>query len=285
MPEDALRVRVGRIVDSGWFQYTVVAVIVLNAISLGLETYEDEFAALAGRFETAERVFVSIFVVELVLKIYARGPAFFRDAWNWFDLIVVVIALVPTSEGFSVLRLLRTLRILRLVSVIPHMRQVVGALFRSVPGMGTVISLLLIIIYTAAVLGEKLFQEIAPEYFGDLGTTLYTLFMVMTTENWPDVADAVMEEQPMAWVFFVVYMVATAFIALNLVIGVIVTSMEQEVNSQRWAADQELELEQHNELMTQLGGLAEQVERLTEQVRELQAGTNRDRGAERETGD
>lgn len=274
-----LRARVTRVVDSQWFQYTVVAVILLNAVSLGLESYQDELSDLRGRLLAAEHVFVTFFVIELGLKFYARGAAFFRSPWNWFDLLVVSITLVPTSAEYSVLRLLRTLRILRLISVLPSMRQVVGALFRSLPGMGTVISLLLIIIYTAAIMAEKLFEDIAPQYFGDLGTTLYTLFMVLTTEDWPEVSDAVTAEEPRAWIFFVVYMVVTAFIALNLVIGIIVTAMEQEVNQQRWADDQELELEQHNEVISNLGALTAQVERLTEQVRELQgANGNEERG-------
>lgn len=264
-----MRQRVARLVDSSWFQRTVIAVILLNSAALGLETYEEQFADYAVYFMLAERLFVTLFVVELLLKMYARGVAFFRDPWNWFDVVVVGIALIPTAEGFSVLRLLRILRLLRLITVVPHMRQVVAALFRSVPGLGTVIGLLLIVVYTAAVLAEKLFSGIAPEYFGDLGTTIFTLFTVLTTENWPDVATAVMSEAPMAWIFFVLYIVVTAFIVLNLVIGVIVTSMEQEVSAQRWEEDQELELVQHKAVMGQLSALTEQVTRLSKQVQAL----------------
>ncbi|RNL82861.1 ion transporter [Halostreptopolyspora alba] len=281
MAQGVLRARVSRAVDSQWFQHTVVAVILLNAITLGLESYEREIPGIQDRLALAEHVFVTAFVVELVLRIYAGGTAFFRGPWNWFDLIVVSVTLVPASSESAVLRLLRTLRILRLVSVLPTMRHVVSALFRSLPGMGTVIGLLLVIIYTAAIMGQRLFDEIAPEYFGDVGTSLYTLFMVLTTEDWPDVADAVMAQEPMAWIFFVVYMVVSAFIALNLVIGVIVTAMEHEVNQQRWADDQELELEQHREVVNRLGALTAQVEQLSEQVRVLRGAAGE---SERESG-
>jgi voltage-gated sodium channel len=284
-----MRERVAWLVDARWFQHAVVAVILLNSVTLGLETYEERFADYAVHFMVAERLFVTLFVVELLLKIYARRAAFFRDPWSWFDLIVVGIALVPTAEGFSVLRLLRILRLLRLITVVPHMRQVVAALFRSVPGLGTVIGLLLIVLYTAAVLGEKLFSGIAPEYFGNLGITLFTLFTVLTTENWPDVAAAVMSEAPMAWIFFVLYIVVTAFIVLNLVIGVIVTSMEQEVSAERWEEDQELELVQHEAVMAQLDALTAQVTRLSEQVGALNgasgvsSGDGQDGAGEHET--
>ncbi|WP_285757759.1 ion transporter [Nocardiopsis ansamitocini] len=269
--------------DAQWFQNTVIAVIVLNGIALGLETYEEQFAAVDGYFLFAEYAFVGFFVVELLLKIYARGLAFFKDGWNWFDLLVVGVAVIPASEGFSVLRLLRILRLLRLISVIPHMRNVVNALFRSVPGLGTVIGLLFVIMYTAAIMGEKLFEDISPQYFGNLGTTLYTLFMLLTTENWPDISDTVIEESPYAWIFFVLFIVISAFIVLNLIIGVIVTSMETEVSAERWEEDQELELQQHQAVMKRLEELGKQVNQLSEQVREM-GGRPVDRDAEPEPG-
>ncbi|PSK98388.1 voltage-gated sodium channel [Murinocardiopsis flavida] len=269
MAGGGFRGRAVAVVDSGWFQNTVIAAIVLNGISLGLETYEDVFGPYTAYFGIADRVFVTLFVTELLVKVYARGWAFFRDPWNWFDLFVVGVAVVPATDGFSVLRLLRILRLLRLISVIPQMREIVSALFRSVPGLSTVIGLLFVIMYTSAVLGEKLFEDISPHYFGDLGTTLYTLFMLLTTENWPDISDSVIEEAPYAWVFFVVFIVVSAFIVLNLILGVIVTSMEQEVNAERWEEDQELELAQHESVMAQLGALTEEVARLSAQMRAM----------------
>ncbi|GAA1758522.1 hypothetical protein GCM10009834_15040 [Streptomonospora arabica] len=270
MAESALRGWARSIVGGRWFQAVIIGLILLNAVALGLETYVDgPLAGAAGLLAAAEVVFVAIFAAELVLKGFAYGRAFFRDPWNWFDMIVVGIALVPASSGFSVLRMLRILRILRLVSVVPQMRTIVTALFRSVPGLGTVSGLLLIIVYTAAVLGERLFHEIDPEHFGDLDTTLYTMFVLLTTEDWPEVAQPVLEREPVAWVFFVGYIVLTAFIMLNVVIGVIVTALEQEVNAERWEEDQELELEQHQSVMDRLEELTEQVARLSDEVRVL----------------
>ncbi|WP_233515048.1 ion transporter [Marinitenerispora sediminis] len=272
MGEGSLREQVRAVVEARWFQNTIVAVIVLNGVSLGLETYEDQFGRYGHYFTLADRAFVAVFVIELLLKVFVYRAAFFRDPWNWFDLFVVGVAVVPATDGFSVLRLLRILRLLRLISVIPQMREIVSALFRSVPGLGTVIGLLFVIMYTSAVLGESLFEDISPDYFGDLGTTLYTLFMLLTTENWPDISDSVIDEAPYAWVFFVGFIVVSAFIVLNLIIGVIVTSMEQEVSAERWEEDQELELRQHEAVMIRLNALTDEVARLTEQVRLLAAG-------------
>ncbi|WP_369975118.1 ion transporter [Thermobifida halotolerans] len=243
--------------------------IVVNGIILGLETYEARFELLDHNWMLVEGCFLAFFATELALKILARGAAFFRDAWNWFDLVVVGIALVPLTGSFAVLRLVRVLRLLRLVSVIPSLRHIVNALFRSVPGLGTVIALLFAVMYTAAVMGEQLFGEISPGYFGNLGVSLYTLFMLLTTENWPDISDSVIDQAPYAWIFFVSYIVISAFIVLNLIIGVIVTTMEEEVNAHRWEEDQELELAQHRTVMLRLDQLSEQVAILSAQLRTL----------------
>lgn len=271
MAGGALRRRVTALVDGRSFQYTVVAVIVLNGILLGAATYERELGPALAPVLMADRVCVAVFVVELTLRIYARPRAFFAGPWNWFDLVVVGAALVPASSGLAVLRLLRPLRLLRMINVVPQMRGVVSAMFRAVPGLSTVIGLLFVVMYTAAVLGELLFHEVAPRYFGDLGTTLYTLFMLLTTENWPDISDAVIPHAPQAWIFFVVYIVVTAFIVLNLIIGVIVTSMEHEFSAERWRADQELEEAQHMEVMARLAELTEEVTRLRARLERSEA--------------
>ncbi|GAA3979194.1 ion transporter [Thermobifida alba] len=264
-----LRRRATCLVDSRWFQNIVIVAILVNGVILGLETYETEFWWLDDNWILVEGCFLAFFVTELALKVFARGTAFFRDVWNWFDLVVVGVALIPLTGSFAVLRLVRVLRLLRLVSVVPSLRHIVNALFRSVPGLGTVIALLFVVMYTAAVMGEQLFGEISPDYFGDLGTTLYTLFMLLTTENWPDISDSVIKDAPYAWIFFVSYIVVSAFIVLNLIIGVIVTTMEEEVNAHRWAEDQELELEQHRQVMLRLEQLGEQVAVLSAQLRTL----------------
>ena len=248
--------------DAPAFQRTIITVITLNAVALGLETSPDLADAHSTTFLVIDRIVIAIFVVEILLRIAAHGTAFFRDPWNWFDLIIVGVALVPASEPLSILRIFRFLRVLRLISLVPGMRRVVSALFTAIPGLASILVLLLLSLYVAAVIGERLFHEVAPQHFGNLGTSLFTMFAVLTVDNWPDVARDVMDKEPLAWIFFVTFIVVTAFFILNLLIGVIVSAMETEVNSVRWEEDQELELEQHTELMNEIRALSEKIDRL-----------------------
>lgn len=256
------RQRLRAFVDAPAFQRTVIAIIALNAIALGLETMPE----LGGRYPTffvvVDRTIIGLFIVELLLRISAYGRVFFRDPWHWFDLIVVGLALVPASESMSILRLFRFLRVLRLISVVPGMRRVVTALFTAIPGLASILVLLLLSLYMAAVIGERLFHEVAPQHFGSLGRSLFTMFTVLTVENWPSVADDVMAKEPLAWIFFAIFIVITAFFVLNLLIGVIVSAMESEVNNARWEEDQQLELEQHIAVMNEIRALSEKIDRL-----------------------
>lgn len=211
------------------FQQFIIAVILLNAVTLGLETSK----AMVGQFGSVltflDRAALAIFVVELALRLYGFGWRFFRDPWNVFDLIIVGIAVVPTSGPFSVLRAMRVLRMLRLISMVPAMRRVVSGLLRSVPGLLSIMALLALVLYVAGVMATKMFGSVQPENFGDLGTSLFTLFQVMTGEAWPDIARELMKEQPMAWIFFVVYILVSSFAVLNLFIAVVVGGMENEM--------------------------------------------------------
>jgi len=155
--------------------------------------------------------------------------AFFRDPWSVFDFIVVAIALVPATENFSVLRSLRVLRVLRLITALPALKRVVAGLLAALPGMGSIVLLIALIYYVFAVMATKLFGEAKPELFGTLGESLFTLFTVMTLEGWVDgVTRPLMETFPWAWAFFVIFIVFTTFMVLNLFIGVVVNAMQAE---------------------------------------------------------
>lgn len=225
----AIRGRVRDLVEATWFTRGILAVIVANAAVLGVETSIDE-GPLEVWLGYADTTMLWIFVVELALRIFAHGRAFFTDPWSIFDLLVVSIALVPASvESLSALRALRILRALRVVNAVPSMKRVVNGLVAAVPGMGSVGALLMLVLYVSAVIATKLFRDISPDYFGDLGTTLFSLFQVMTGEAWPDIADAVMNGEngmPGAWIFFVLFILVVSFAVLNLFIAVIVSGME-----------------------------------------------------------
>lgn len=242
--ETPLRRRVRALVESRRFQYAITGLIVLNAVTLGLETSQTAMAAAGDVLVTMDRAILSIFVVELLLKIYAYGRRFHRDPWNVFDFIVVSIGLAPTTEGFAVLRALRILRVLRLVSVVPSMRRVVEALLSAIPGMSSIIMLLALVYYVTGVMATKLFGASFPEWFGTIGRSMYSLFQIMTLESWSHgIVRPVMEVYPQAWLFFVPFILITSFAVLNLFIAIIVNAMESQHRTEYEAVEAEREAE------------------------------------------
>jgi voltage-gated sodium channel len=214
-------------VESSRVQRAIIALVIVNAITLGLETLPDVMMTAAGFWLTAaDRLMLGIFVAELSLKLLARGLRFFRSGWNVFDAVVIGIALVPAAGPLSVFRALRVLRILRLVSVIPRMRIVVEALARSVPGLGAIAMLLGIFFYVFAVVATKLFGDSHPQWFGSLWASTFSLFQIMTLEGWAEIARDVMTQFAAAWLFFVTFILLATFTVLNLFIALIVKAME-----------------------------------------------------------
>jgi voltage-gated sodium channel len=211
-----------------------MGVILFNAVVLGLETSPAAMAAWGPVLLLLDAACLAVFVAELALKLYALGGRFFRSAWNVFDLVVVGVSLAPVSEGVSVLRALRVLRVLRLISVLPSLRRVVDAFARALPGMGSVVLLIGLIFYVGAVMATKLFGAAHPEWFGSIGASLYTLFQVMTLESWSmGIVRPVMETHPLAWAFFVPFILVTTFAVLNLLVGLVVNAMQEAAEADR----------------------------------------------------
>lgn len=246
-PPASWRARAARFVEAPGFQRTILALIVLNAITLGMETAPSLVAATGELLPLIDRLVLLIFVVELCLRIAAYGRRFFRDPWSLFDLIVVGIALVPQTGALSVLRALRILRALRLISAVPRMRRVVQALLSAIPGMGAIVLLMCLIFYVAAVIATKLFGPSFPDWFGTIGESIYTLFQVMTLESWSmGIVRPILEVYPYAWLFFVPFILIATFTMLNLFIAVIVNAMQSqhnvEVEKSELAAHEEREV-------------------------------------------
>lgn len=217
----------GEWIESTRVQYVITALIIVNAIILGLETSPTVVAAVGPLLSALDHGILAVFVVELVLRIGYRRAAFFRDGWSLFDLVVVAIALAPTSDSLAVLRALRVLRVLRLITVLPRLKMIVQALLSSLPGLGMIMLLQGLIFYVGSVVSTKLFAAQFPEWFGSIGASLYTLFQVMTLESWSmGIVRPVMEKFPLAWVFFVPFILIATFTMLNLFIAVIVNAMQ-----------------------------------------------------------
>ncbi|MDD2875037.1 MAG: ion transporter [Azoarcus sp.] len=253
-------------IESSAFQRFIITVIVINAITLGLETSDAVMGAAGGALIALDRLALAIFVVEIALKLVAYRHRFFASGWNLFDFTIVAITLAPTGEGMAVLRALRILRALRLVSVVPSMRKVVNALLRALPGMGSVLALLLLVFYVTSVMSTKLFGADFPQWFGTMGASFYTLFQVMTLESWSmGIVRPVMEVHPQAWIFFVLFILLTTFAVLNLFIAIVVDAMS-EVEHHEQDETRTLVTVDHEALMTELRALRAEIRALRKEA-------------------
>ncbi len=213
--------------DQRWVTNLVIGVIIFNAVLLGMETSPQLMAQAGDLIVTLDKACLAFFVVEIFLKLVARGKRFFKSGWNIFDVVIVGAALIPGSQTMSVLRALRILRVLRVISVAPSLRRVVEGFVTALPGMGSVFLLMTIIFYIGAVIATKLFAASFPDWFGSLPQSAYTLFQIMTLESWSmGIVRPVMEVYPHAWAFFVPFIMVTTFAVVNLLVGLIVNSMQ-----------------------------------------------------------
>ncbi len=224
----AWRVKIATWVESWNVQVFIVAVILLNAAVLGAETSPALMQEHGLTLKILDKACLVVFIIELGLKIAAFRGLFWRSGWNWFDFIVVGIALVPAAGAWAVLRSLRVLRVLRLLTVVPQLRHVVAAFLHSIPGLFGVVAVMTIFFYTAAVLATTLFGPAFPQWFGTIGRSLFSLFQIMTLESWSmGIVRPVMEVFPWAWAFFVPFIMIATFTILNLFIGIIVSTMQE----------------------------------------------------------
>ncbi len=213
-------------IDSSRFQYFITTLIVLNGITMGLETSRsvmDSFGGIIGFFNV---VVVTVFVIEIALRVYVYRWKFFKDPWSLFDFFVVGISVVPVANGFEILRVLRVLRLFRLVTVVPQMRKIVSALASVIPGMLSIAAILVLFFYIFAIMATQLFRDEFPQWFGTLGESFYTLFQIMTLESWSmGIVRPIMEVYPLAWVFFIVFIFIATFIMVNLIVAIVVDAM------------------------------------------------------------
>ncbi len=248
MTNPSLRERLGAWVENRHVQNGIIALIVLNAATLGLETSDSIMAAQGPAIRAVEQAVLAIFVVEIALKLIAFDLRFVRSAWNVFDFLIVAIALVPASGPFAILRTLRILRVLRLLGKVPRLRKLIESLLRALPSIGWVVFLLLMVFYIFAVMGTQLFGDDFPRFFGSLARSFYTLFQIMTLESWSmSVARPVIGEFPLAWIFFVAFILITSLTVLNLFIGIIVTTMQESVHADDMQQRAEIEARAHDE--------------------------------------
>ncbi|MDX1974832.1 MAG: ion transporter [Rickettsiales bacterium] len=216
------------LVEAPWFAKTIMALIIINAVILGMETYPAIMAEYGDMLKAVDHIILWVFVAELGLRLAAYRLRFFRDPWSIFDTAVVAIAFMPANEAFAVLRAARVLRVLRLISIFPRLRRVIEGLIGAIPGIGSIGAILMIVFYVFAVMATKLYGAQYPAWFGSLHGSFFTLFQIMTLEGWADIVREIMKTYPQAWIFFVIYILAATFTVLNLFIAVIVDAMQRQ---------------------------------------------------------
>lgn len=244
----SFRQRTAEWVESSAVQNFIISLIIINAVTLGLETSSSVMRVAGTALEWLEKGILAIFIAEILIKLYAHGLRFFRQGWNVFDFSIVAIALVPAAGPFAILRSLRILRVLRLLTRIDRLRRIIESLLQAIPSIGWILFLLTMVFYIFAVMGTQLFAEAFPERFGDLGKTLYSLFQVMTLESWSEgISRPVMAVYPYAWIYFTTFVLITAFVVLNLFIGIIVSTMQEQHYEEENRKRDESEANAHQE--------------------------------------
>jgi voltage-gated sodium channel len=260
------------VLESALFQRSIMILIAINAITLGLETSDSIMTLIGPQLLFFDNVVLSIFVIELVAKLFVYRTRFHKDPWNIFDLIVVTVALLPATGSLSVLRSLRILRVLRLISAVPSMRRIVGALLEVIPGISSIIGLLSLVFYVFAVMATKLFGGEFPEWFGTIGASAYSLFQVMTLESWSmSIVRPVMDVYPLAWAFFIPFILITTFTVLNLFIGIVVDAMQRQHERGDADTQQAIAEESRNEraeMLAEIRRLREDIARLGQNIRQ-----------------
>ena len=219
-----------RVTEAPAFEAVIIAIIVINAVLLGIGTSPTMDRDYGHLITIAFQVSLAVFIVEALLKMAASKPraaGYFRDPWNVFDFLVIVFALVPaTGQLALVARLARLLRVLRLVSVNKDLRLIVTALVRSIPSVGHVMMLMGVIVYIYAIIGYHLFSEHDPENWRNLGISILTLFNIITLEGWTVVMLTAMDLNPLAWIYFVSFVVMGTFVVINLFIAIIINNLD-----------------------------------------------------------
>ena len=238
-------------IESRFINIFITLVILINAITLGLETSKELVSKIGNILIYVDKIALSIFVIELLIKLFVYRLSFFKSGWNVFDFIIVTIALIPTSGPLSILRAFRIFRALRLLSMVPSMKKVIQAMFYAIPGIASVGTIIVLIFYISAVLVTNFFGNKFEDWFGSIGESMYSLFQIMTLESWSmGIVRPVMEEYPYAWAFFVPFILVTTFAVLNLFIGIIVDAMQHQTNEDENKSNQNSKLSLEKKILS-----------------------------------
>ncbi len=241
-----------------FFELFVITVIIISALEIGAKTFDLSPTSLI--ITKYIDIFITLFFLfEITVRFLSEKNKkdFFKSGWNLFDTMVVVISLIPIDESEMALlaRLVRIFRVLRMISIIPELRILINSLLAAMPRLGYVVLLMFIIFYIYAAVGSFLFQDINPVLWGDIAISMLTLFRVMTFEDWTDIQYETMEVYRFSWIYYMTFIFFTAFAFLNMVIGIVVGVMDEEMHKERMMSEPSM-----NELQDQIQGLQAQIQ-------------------------
>lgn len=253
-----------------YFQRTILSLIILNAITIGMETSPTIINVLGRGLHQVDKFILIIFTIEISLKIVAYRHRFFMNPWDIFDFLIVAIALIPAAGPLHILRTLRVLRTARLIKNVPKLKMIMESLIKSIPSIGWIAVLLFIIFYIFAVIGTDLYQSRFPEYFGDMGTSFFTLFQVMTLESWSSgIARPMMEQIPFAYVYFIPFILLATYTTLNVFIAIVVNTMN-EINRAEMKDEEErvkdFMHQEHQEMLDYLSSINKKISALEKKL-------------------
>lgn len=252
---------------------TITGLIIANAVVLGVLTYSEHLPGwLVGVLNVFDAAVTSVFVAEILLKLFVYRLQFFKLGWNWFDFIVISVSLIPGGSPFTVLRALRVLRLLRLLHLIPTMKRITEALLTALPGMGAILAILGLVFYVSVVMATYLFSGSQnTENFATLTASALTMFEVLTMEGWNGHMRDLLDEYPFAWAFFIPFILFTVWAILNLFTAVIVDSLQdsalETVLEKEQQMDAELEAHEekrHRELLALIAEMRAEIRELKE---------------------
>lgn len=216
-------------IETKVFRATIMIIIIFNSIIIGIQTTNTSLTT-SKILRDIDSICLVIYSIEMLLKVYAYKKDYFKNGWNLFDFIIILISLTPTNIPVQVARVLRVFRIFRafrIISAFNQLRIIIVAIGRSIPGVMWTMGLLAIFYYVFAIIGISLYGVDFPDYFGDLAKTLFTLFQLTTMENWADLARNIMTVYPTAWLYFIPFIIIAAFIIINIMLAIIVNTMEE----------------------------------------------------------
>ena len=264
-----------RIVDSRWFDPLMLGVIFVNAITLGLETYDSIESKIGDQLHTANDVILGAFVVELLIRFGAEGFSvrrFFRSGWNIFDFVVIAASFLPgLRENATLLRLVRLARIVRAVRLLPDLRILTVAVARSVPGVASLAVITLLLVYVYGMVGWVIFHDHDPANFANIGQSMVTMFVLLTLENLPTYIEKGQELSNWTLLFYVSYVLVASFLIFNLFIGIVINSMEEARAMELHRAEREvLDSDHRNDARAHAVILRERLHNLKNAVEDLE---------------